>query len=229
MTSLSAKVSRLVISALALAYSCGGGIADTRAPADGTVDALDATVAIVNAEGYSFCAGVFVGHYVVTAQHCVGNNATVQVGLYRDWNHKNWTRSVKFSVAHVDDVQDLAILSPAEVLSDDSHSSVHLAEAPPFYGQQVVVIGHPLGLVYSIVDGVVSSPERDMGPFDEMVWFQISAPVSPGNSGGPVLNRWGELLGVVSFRLISRQGSEAHLGGAVHWLTIRSALGSVVE
>jgi S1-C subfamily serine protease len=60
-------------------------------------------------------------------------------------------------------------------------------------GVNVFVIGHPEGLNYTISSGIVS---RTVGDH-----LQISAPVSPGNSGGPVYDEHGNLLGVVSAKL----------------------------
>jgi hypothetical protein len=57
-------------------------------------------------------------------------------------------------------------------------------------GEQVYVIGHPQGLAFSISSGLVAQKRGDDV-------FQISAPVSPGNSGGPVFDRHGRLVGIV--------------------------------
>jgi hypothetical protein len=60
-------------------------------------------------------------------------------------------------------------------------------------GEEIYVIGHPEGLNFSISNGIVSRLS------DEIV--QISAPVSPGNSGGPVYDEHGKLLGVVTSKM----------------------------
>ncbi len=64
-------------------------------------------------------------------------------------------------------------------------------------GQNVFVIGHPERLFFSLSTGIVMRTDGD-----KMV--QISAPVSPGNSGGPVYDEYGRLLGVVSFKVDRR-------------------------
>ena len=56
-------------------------------------------------------------------------------------------------------------------------------------GQPVFVIGHPQGLRYTLSTGIVSRQEGDA--------FQISAPISPGNSGGPLFDEYGRLDGIV--------------------------------
>tara|TARA_B100001057_G_C22680525_1_gene883573 strand:+ start:25 stop:1059 length:1035 start_codon:yes stop_codon:yes gene_type:complete len=62
-------------------------------------------------------------------------------------------------------------------------------------GQKVFAIGNPLGLEGTISDGIVSGL-REIGDFSVL---QISAPISPGNSGGPVVNEKGEVIGVATF------------------------------
>jgi S1-C subfamily serine protease len=65
--------------------------------------------------------------------------------------------------------------------------------ATPKEGENIFVIGHPEGLKYTLSTGIVSRMENST--------LQISAPVSPGNSGGPVYDQQGNLLGVVSSTL----------------------------
>jgi S1-C subfamily serine protease len=65
--------------------------------------------------------------------------------------------------------------------------------ATPKEGQTIFVIGHPEGLKYTLSTGIISRMENSV--------LQISAPVSPGNSGGPVYDQQGNLLGVVSSTL----------------------------
>jgi S1-C subfamily serine protease len=65
--------------------------------------------------------------------------------------------------------------------------------ATPKEGENIFVIGHPEGLKYTLSTGIVSRMENST--------LQISAPISPGNSGGPVYDQQGNLLGVVSSTL----------------------------
>lgn len=65
--------------------------------------------------------------------------------------------------------------------------------APPRDGEEIFVIGHPEGLKFTLSTGIISRGQNNA--------LQISAPVSPGNSGGPVYDRKGNLVGVVSSTL----------------------------
>ncbi|HWX53246.1 MAG TPA: serine protease [Verrucomicrobiae bacterium] len=69
-------------------------------------------------------------------------------------------------------------------------------------GEKVFVIGHPEGLNFSVSNGIVSrTPGNDV--------LQISAPISPGNSGGPVYDEYGNLLGVVTSKVARSMEPEA--------------------
>ena len=62
-------------------------------------------------------------------------------------------------------------------------------------GEKVYCIGNPLGLEYSFSDGLLSGI-RDL---NNIKYLQFTAPVSPGNSGGPLINPQGEVVGIVTF------------------------------
>ncbi|HCU10885.1 MAG TPA: hypothetical protein DGB72_02035 [Gemmatimonadetes bacterium] len=67
-----------------------------------------------------------------------------------------------------------------------------LADVAPAVGEQIIVIGAPEGLTNTVSDGIVSALRR----VESRQLLQISAPISPGSSGGPVLNTRGEVVGV---------------------------------
>lgn len=69
-----------------------------------------------------------------------------------------------------------------------------------YIGERVYVIGHPLGYEYTVSAGIVSGKDRTVVvPHGDRVsgLLQVDAAISPGNSGGPVVNRKGELVGIV--------------------------------
>jgi serine protease Do len=63
-------------------------------------------------------------------------------------------------------------------------------------GQAIVALGHPRGLEYSVVAGVLSG-KRDM---DGVSMLQLAIPIEQGNSGGPVLDMQGRVIGIVSLK-----------------------------
>ncbi len=72
----------------------------------------------------------------------------------------------------------------------------------PEVGERVVVIGNPLGLEQTVSDGIVSAV-REIPIFGKII--QISAPISPGSSGSPVVNLKGEVIGVATFQMVEGQ------------------------
>lgn len=79
---------------------------------------------------------------------------------------------------------------------ESSHASViplSISDAVPEPGERVVVVGSPMGLEYSVSDGIVSQV-RNVPGLGRVI--QISAPVSRGSSGSPVVNMRGEVVGV---------------------------------
>lgn len=87
--------------------------------------------------------------------------------------------------------QDLALvrIQPRAALP-----SLKLRTVPPQVGQRVYTIGNPLGMEKSISEGIVSRLEDDG-------YVQYTAATNPGNSGGPLLNEDGEVIGVVQLSL----------------------------
>lgn len=90
---------------------------------------------------------------------------------------------------------DLARIS----LSADNYSfsNLSLNTTTPEVGQEIIAIGGPLGLEKTVSQGIVSAVRNTT--------IQITAPVSPGSSGGPVLNMNGEVIGIVSSQMRNGQ------------------------
>lgn len=99
-----------------------------------------------------------------------------------------------------------------------------LADAPPELGEPVVVLGFPLpnllGPQVRVSTGIVSALG---GLATDEGAIQISAPVQPGNSGGPVLDAAGRVVGVVARKMDQRLGVE-NIGFAVDLPTLRGFL-----
>jgi serine protease Do len=80
-------------------------------------------------------------------------------------------------------------------------------------GDKIVAIGHPLGLGNTVSDGLVSAIRR-VSP--QLVLLQISAPISPGSSGGPLFNDSGQVVGVAT--LFGRRGQNLNFGVPVNYV-----------
>lgn len=122
---------------------------------------------------------------VLTNYHVVGDawEAGVPVTL------RQGDRSYQGSVVAVSRAEDLALVSVPTRLP-----RLALARLPPQPGDAVVVVGAPLGLEHTVVTGVVSGQrERHL---------QISAPLSPGASGAPVLDASARVVGVAVSKIV---------------------------
>ena len=101
---------------------------------------------------------------------------------------------------------DIAILS-VKVPFDKAALAPKLAAELPRPGEKVYVFGAPLALSGSISDGIVSAirlgkeleAAKPLGYEADSVWIQTTAPISPGNSGGPIFNAGGEVLGLATW------------------------------
>jgi S1-C subfamily serine protease len=104
------------------------------------------------------------------------------------------------SVLATDEVHDLAIVKVA----GSDYAALELGNSDALtLGEPVVIVGSPRGLEGTVTAGILSSV-RDLG--DGVKVLQTDAAVNPGNSGGPLLNSKGQVIGVVSFQLRSAQG-----------------------
>ena len=80
-------------------------------------------------------------------------------------------------------------------------------------GDHVVAIGHPMGLGNTVSDGLVGAI-RQLDP--EVTLLQVSAPISPGSSGGPIFNDKGEVIGIAT--AFSAEGQNLNFGVPVKYL-----------
>jgi S1-C subfamily serine protease len=109
----------------------------------------------------------------------------------------------------VDEEGDLALLS-VEMPLERSRSS-ELASELPDEGESIFVIGNPLKLEGSVTDGIVSAVREVPNSYRII---QITAPISHGNSGSPVFNLRGQVLGVVTVKVTNGQNINLAIAAA---------------
>jgi tetratricopeptide (TPR) repeat protein len=100
-----------------------------------------------------------------------------------------------------------------KVLVDIPPEKVHWIEVSqemPPVAQRVMVVGSPMGLEQSVSDGIVSSVREIPGVG---TFFQMSAPISPGSSGSPVVNMEGKVVGVATFQFLQGQNLNFAISG----------------
>jgi S1-C subfamily serine protease len=142
-------------------------------------------------------SGFFVGPgQVVTNLHVLRGAARADV---RTLDGKGKTYSVSGAVS-VDEEGDLVLLSVD--MPADRGRPIEFAASLPDEGEKVFVVGNPLKLEGSVSDGIVSAV-REVPNVGKII--QFTAPVSHGNSGSPIFNMMGHVIGVVTVKVTNGQ------------------------
>jgi S1-C subfamily serine protease len=100
------------------------------------------------------------------------------------------------TVLGVDTERDLALLQ-----SNITGTPIKAAGRLPDIGEDILAIGNPSGLEGTVSTGIISGIRTE----DGSQYFQITAPISPGSSGGPIIDEHNEVLGVSTFYLDGAQ------------------------
>lgn len=130
------------------------------------------------------------GRLMVTNQHVVGGSPTVKI----EGSPATWGTVVAKDVS-----RDIALIKPSKA----HPTSLSLGLQLPRPGEKVYVIGTPLGfLTKSISEGIVSGV-RGQGAD---AYIQMTAEISPGSSGSPLLDGQGRAIGVATFTLVDGNG-----------------------
>jgi serine protease Do len=156
--------------------------------------------------------------YLITNAHVVANATRIRVlaptpGAAQAGTPREYTASV----AGIDPENDLALLK----IEDQGVSFFDLTrDATPRQGQLVLAYGSPMGLAQSASLGLVSAIDRQLSPDDPRAYIQTDASMNPGNSGGPLVDLEGRLLGINTM-ILSQSGGSEGLGFAVPLEVIR--------
>ncbi|MCY3593961.1 MAG: trypsin-like peptidase domain-containing protein [Bacteroidetes bacterium] len=150
--------------------------------------------------------------YIVTNQHVAGNASKVTVSLTDG-------QTLDAELIGADKATDLALL---KISPDRPLDYLRFSESPePIVGEWAIALGNPFGLFEaaapSVTVGVVSATERDLGSKDGRIYhdmIQTDAAINRGNSGGPLINALGEVIGV-NAAIYSESGGSVGLGFAV--------------
>ncbi|MCE7892576.1 MAG: DUF3506 domain-containing protein [Sorangiineae bacterium PRO1] len=166
--------------------------------------AFASTVLIRTEEGVG-SGFVVAGGLVVTNLHVVAGAGAITV------RYASGQELQVQDVRGFDAVNDLALLNPnlnhrALPLSDD--------ERPQQPGAPIIIVGNPLGLQGTVSTGVVSGVRKH--PTLDYELLQIDAAISPGSSGGPVLDKAGRVIGVA--RMYLRDGQNLNFAVPVRFV-----------
>jgi tetratricopeptide (TPR) repeat protein len=140
-------------------------------------------------------SGFFIsGDRVVTNRHVIDGAFKAEVHTITGYSY-----NVR-GVLAVDGEGDIALLQID--IGPNQVNPLTITRTSPQEGESVVVVGNPLGLEGSVSNGIVSAV-RDIPNFGRII--QITAPISTGSSGSPVINMQGQVIGVATLQLTDGQ------------------------
>lgn len=158
--------------------------------------------------------------YVVTNDHVVAGERKISITQFsRSKDELLKINYDKVRIVATGGNLDLALLK-IEDQPNDSFPFVSLGDSNKLrQGERVFAIGSPLGLERSVSEGIISLRNRIV---QSRLHIQTTAEISPGNSGGPLFNYKGEVIGVNNMKVVS-QGAEG-LGFAIPVQTLKGFL-----
>ena len=143
--------------------------------------------------------------YILTNRHVIEKAKEISVTTSEG-------KAYEATLVGQDDVLDVALLKidDAESLAYAVFADSNLLETGDF----ILAIGNPFGLKNTVTTGIVSAKGRDMKetPFDD--YIQTDAPINQGNSGGPMFNLGGEVVGLNTL-IYSKHGNSLGVGFAI--------------
>src|SRR3989344_175967 len=156
---------------------------------------------------------VHSGGYVVTNQHIIDKARFVTVKTYDG-------QSYDAQLVGSDASADVALLKITGVFDH-----INLGNSDEMQiGEKVIAIGNPLGLSFTVTEGIVSALDRE-GPNGRLNYIQTDVTLNRGNSGGPLINRKGEVIGMNNFKI----GDAEALGFALESNAIKEAVNGFVN
>ncbi|WP_269538089.1 S1C family serine protease [Cerasicoccus fimbriatus] len=139
--------------------------------------------------------------YLITNDHVIAGEHEISVTVFKDDNDslsREQYSNVKIVASNPS--ADLALLK-IDLADGEQLTAVPLGESNDIkQGQSVFAIGAPLGLDRTVSQGIVSNRNR---PINGRVYIQTTTEISPGNSGGPLFNMNGEVIGVNNMKVVA--------------------------
>lgn len=131
---------------------------------------------------------------VITNRHVIDKSSRVELHLV------DGKKFAAKGVLAIDGEGDLALLQVD--VPPSLAAALPISRAVPQEGESIVVVGNPFGLEGSVSNGIVSAV-REISGYGKII--QITAPISPGSSGSPVVNMYGQVIGVATLQAAEGQ------------------------
>ena len=191
----------------------------------------DSTVAILtfedkisseeNAEGQGTGIIVSSDGYIVTNSHVIGDSKTAYKYQIINNDGKKYTANV----VGYDTRTDLAVLK----IKGKNLKPVHFVKKSHLQvGEDIIAVGNPGGLDFqnSLTKGIVSAKDRTLDD-STVSYIQTGAAVNPGNSGGPLCNLYGEVIGITTAKINS--ATYEGMGFAIPTDTVETVVNNIIK
>ncbi|MFA6022927.1 MAG: trypsin-like peptidase domain-containing protein [Candidatus Pacearchaeota archaeon] len=152
--------------------------------------------------------------YIVTNAHVLSGGHYARILPYQS---DKWISAELIGYDLNMDIAVLKITSAENYLTFENSDNVQI-------GEKVIALGNPLGLSFSVSEGIISARDRE-GINNLNAYFQVDVPLNPGNSGGPLVNKAGKVVGINNFKL---QDSE-NLGFSLESNYARDAINKILN
>ena len=154
------------------------------------------------------------GGYIVTNAHVMEGATTAQITTYDGKKH------LVAKIGENEDM-DLTLLK----IDSTSYTPLELGNSNEVQiGEKVIAIGNPLGLQFSVSEGIISALHRE-GENGLNAYIQTDASLNSGNSGGPLIDTYGEVIGINNFKI---NGGE-NLGFALESNYIKDTINDIAR
>ncbi len=128
--------------------------------------------------------------YIVTNEHVISGATAANIISYE-------SKVYRVSLIGKDTKKDIALLK----IESGDYQELKIGDSDDLkVGNKVIAIGNPLGLSFTVTEGIVSAVNRP-GLSGEQDYIQTDVSLNPGNSGGPLINTQGEVVGINNFKI----------------------------
>jgi len=157
---------------------------------------------------------------VVTNNHVIQGAEDIVVSV-------NGSTEYKAKVLGTDPYMDLAVL---QIVSDEKFETVSFGDSDKArVGDWVIAIGNPYGFGGTVTSGIISSRNRDIGLTRYDDFIQTDASINVGNSGGPLFNLDGEVIGINTAIIAPGQSGSIGIGFAIPSNPASNVIGQLLE
>ncbi len=177
-----------------------------------------------NGSAYSWGTGIIVSSdgYILTNTHVIADCVNAEIGLTDG-------KTYDAKLVGADSVSDIAIL---KINAGGLTPAVFAESGTVSVGDSVVAIGNPLGEAYrlTMTDGIISAKDRSVNYNGTVMnLLQTNAAINEGNSGGPLFNERGEVIGITNMKIISALTGVEGIGFAIPSDTIREIASALMD